>query len=284
MTQQIGDIRQQMCDIGQRIWQRGYCAGNEGNHSVRLDEDRVLCTPTGMSKGFLEPDDLCVVDMAGEQVEKNLNGRMRTSEVLVHLAIYKRFPEVGAVVHSHPPHAVAFCLANMPLPEGLHPEAELFLGKTVFANYATPGGPEVPQSFMDKMTPLTNTILLANHGSISLGRELMEAYHRLEILDNYCKQLLFTRLLGSVNVLDNSQMTDLLKAKQRFGFDDERLSSEAASGVGAQNDQYLAGFDTRPASTASNSDTGEVADRPVSAAALEQAVKVITEQIKRIMA
>lgn len=280
MNQQLWKIKQQVCEIGQRIWQRGFCAGNEGNHSVRIGENRVLCTPTGISKGFLEPADLCVVDMEGKQVEKNPKGRKRTSEVLVHLAIYKKFPEVGAVIHSHPPHAVAFCLANIPLPEGVHPEAEVFLGRTVFANYATPGGPDLPMSFMDKLTPLTNTILMANHGSISIGKDLTESYYRLEILDNYCKQLLLARQLGKVNVLNNQQMDELLKVKQRFGFEDDRLACAATGCVGPNNDQFLTNFNVQPMSASCNCDGGDVSKPSVgNDAEFERMVRAITDQI-----
>jgi len=280
MNQQLWKIKQEVCDIGKCIWQRGYCAGNEGNHSVRIGENRVLCTPTGISKGFLDPSDLCVVDMDGKQVEKNPKGRKRTSEVLVHLAIYKKFPEVGAVIHSHPPHAVAFCLANIPLPEGIHPEAEVFLGKTVFAGYATPGGPDLPQSFLDKLTPLTNTILMANHGSISIGKDLTEAYYRLEILDNYCKQLLLARQLGKVNVLDNNQMIDLLKVKERFGFKDDRLSCASTGCIGTENDQFLANFGVHPMTAACKCNSHDVAPKPAQDEELfEQMVQAITDQI-----
>lgn len=284
MDTPLWKIKQQVCEIGHRIWQRGYCAGNEGNHSVRIGPDRILCTPTGISKGFLDPADLCVVDMEGKQVEQNARGRKRTSEVLVHLAIYKKFPEVGAVIHSHPPHAVAFCLANIPLPEGIHPEAEVFLGKTVFAQYATPGKPDLPQSFIDKLTPLTNTVLMANHGSISIGKDLTEAYYRLEILDNYCKQLLLTQQLGRVNVLDNNQMLDLLKVKQQFGFSDERLSCVKDGCVGTQNEQFLANFGVQPMSAECRCGCGDVQSKPTATdPEFEKMVRLITDQIMASM-
>ena len=109
--QNLFHARQEMCDVGHRIWMRGYCAGNEGNHSVRIGEDRVLCTPTGVSKGFLTPDQITVVDMDGNQIDKQ-NKMKRTSEVLLHLQIYKARADVKAVVHSHPPHATAFAMAT----------------------------------------------------------------------------------------------------------------------------------------------------------------------------
>ncbi len=222
MPPPVEQLKQLMCEVGHRIWLRGYCAGNEGNHSVRLDDGRVLCTPTNISKGFMTPDDLCVVDMDGNPAEPNPNGRRRTSEVMIHLALYKVRPDVRAVVHSHPPHAVAFCLANVPLPVGVHPEAELFLGQTVFADYATPGSLDLTDSFIGRVTDATTTILLANHGSVSMGADLLDAYHKLEILDNYCKQLILARSVGQLNVLDEQQMRDLLEAKQRWGLKDDR--------------------------------------------------------------
>src|SRR3954465_9423710 len=118
-------LKEQMCDIGRRIWLKGFCAGNEGNHSYRMSENRILCTPTGISKSALKPDDICTVDMEGKQVAGK---RKRTSEVLLHLAIYKARPDVKAVVHSHPPHATAFAIAGVELPTCIHPEAEVFLG------------------------------------------------------------------------------------------------------------------------------------------------------------
>mgnify|MGYP006159639085 CR=1 FL=1 len=125
-----------MCEIGRRIWLKGFCAGNEGNHSYRIGPDRVLCTPTGISKGFLKPDDICTVDMEGKQVAGK---RKRTSEILMHLAIYKARPDVKAVIHSHPPHATAFAVAGVDLPTCIHPEAEVFLGAVKTAKYVTPG-------------------------------------------------------------------------------------------------------------------------------------------------
>ena len=239
----VYQLKKQLCEIGRNIWLRGFCAGNEGNHSVRISDDRVLCTPTGISKGMLDPEDICVVDMDGNQVEKNARGRKRTSEVMVHLAIYKARPDIKAVIHSHPPHAVAFCIANIPLPEGVHPEAEVFLGKTVYADYATPGGPKLPESFLHKLTPESNTILMANHGSVSFAKSLMDAYYLLEILDNYCKQLILARQLGQVNVLNSNQMTELLQLKQRFGMPDSRLACAPQGCASPQEQPFLTTFD-----------------------------------------
>ena len=135
--------RKDICELGRRMWQRGFCAGNEGNLSVRLGADLVLCTPTGVSKGFMRPEMMAVVDMEGKQVAAPA-GKRATSEIRLHLAIYRKRADVGAVIHSHTPHATAFaCAAEAnragALPMGVHPEAEVFLGRVPVVSYCTPG-------------------------------------------------------------------------------------------------------------------------------------------------
>ncbi|MEE9211679.1 MAG: class II aldolase/adducin family protein [Phycisphaeraceae bacterium] len=208
-------IKQQICDIGRRIWQRGLCAGNDGNISVRIDHGRLLCTPTGVSKGFITVDDLCLVDMAGNPIEPNPAGRNPTSELLLHLAIYKKRPDVKAVVHAHPPHAVAFAIANIALPQGVHPEAEVLLGRVPLARYATPGTQALSDRVIQMIGPDTNTVLMANHGSVSFCDDLLDAYHKLEVLDAYCHALLLAKSLGPPNTLTPYQRSDLMKIAYR---------------------------------------------------------------------
>ena len=258
MPHEIRKAKQEMCDIGKRIWQKGFCAGNEGNHSMRIGPDRFLCTPTGISKGFLEPDDICVVDGKGEQVERNANGRKRTSEILVHLAIYNKRPDVQAVVHSHPPHATAFAIAGIALPEGLHPEAEVFLGKVQTAPYALPSTQALPDSILPLVGPDTNTVLMGNHGSLNFSNSLIDAYYKLEILDAYCRILILTKELGQANVLNKEQMTDLLKVKQKFGLPDQRLACAPDGCIGQDNDEFIATFDVRPQTASCSCGGGHV--------------------------
>jgi L-fuculose-phosphate aldolase len=219
----IAEAKQLMCDIGRRIWQRGYCAGNEGNHSIRLGEDRVLCTPTGVSKGFLNPEMICLVDMDGQQIDKQSAYRP-TSEMRVHLAIYRQRSDVHAVVHSHPPHATAFAIAGMPIPEGIYPEAEIFLGRVPLSPFAMPSKAALADSLLPLIAVDTNTILMGNHGAVCFDAELTEAYYKLEILDNYCRILLLAIPLGGLRRLDAMQMRELLEVKSSFGFPDRRLS------------------------------------------------------------
>lgn len=252
MTASLWQTKKQMCDIGHRIWQRGYCAGNEGNHSVRIGEDRVLCTPTGISKGFLEPDDICVIDMDGTQVEANPAGRKRTSEILLHLAIYKQRDNIGAVVHSHPPHATAFAMAQMPVPEGIHPEAEVFLGKVPIARFAMPSTQALPDSITALMGPDTNSVLMGNHGTVSFSHDLIDTYYKLEILDAYCRILLLCTQLGRVNVLDRRQQAELLEVKEKFGLHDDRIACAPEGCIGVDNEMFMASLDVRPAGVTCN--------------------------------
>jgi len=284
MNTPVWQLKKQMAQVGHRIWQKGFCAGNEGNHSVRISEDRVLCTPTGISKGFLDAEDMCIVDMDGNQVEANPRGRKRTSEVLVHLAIYKKRPDVNAVIHSHPPHATAFAIAGITLPEGVHPEAEVFLGKVKTAPYATPSKQDLPDSITPLIGAETNTVLMGNHGSVSFSFDLTDTYYKLEILDAYCRILLLTKQIGRMNTLNTQQMTELLQVKKNFGLPDERLSCAPTGCVGQDNDEFLATFNVTPASASCSCNGGSVEHSShqldsVNNDAFEVMVQSITDQI-----
>jgi L-fuculose-phosphate aldolase len=200
-------VAAEMCEVGRRAWQRGYCAGNDGNYSVRLGPDRVLCTPTGVSKGFMSPDMLCEVGFDGRQ--RDGSGHRITSEIRVHLAIYAARPDVTAVVHAHPPHAVAFCLTHVSLPVTACPEAYCLLGDVPLAAYAAPGTDAVADAAVRVITPRTRAVLLANHGAVTFSDTLLDAYHRMEILDNFCRTLIAARSLGELRLLTPSQLDQL---------------------------------------------------------------------------
>ncbi|MBT4290255.1 MAG: class II aldolase/adducin family protein [Deltaproteobacteria bacterium] len=271
-------LKQEMCDIGHRIWLRGFCGGNEGNHSIRISEDRVICTPTGVSKGFLKPEMICTVDMKGNHIDKN-NKYTPTSEVLIHLEIYKKREDIKAVIHSHPPHATAFALVGMPIPEGLHPEAEVFLGRVPFADFAMPSKMDLADSIVPLIKSDTSTVLMGNHGAVCFSNTLEDAYYRMEILDNYSKILLLTKGLGKPKTLTNSQMQELLEVKQSFGLKDERSSCAADGCANDQNAPFLASFDYAP--SAVSNQNGEVVKKSSAPASNEMQflVSQITDQI-----
>ncbi|MCS6852244.1 MAG: class II aldolase/adducin family protein [Gemmataceae bacterium] len=215
-------LREQICEIGRRVYAKGFAAANDGNISVRLNDREVLCTPTMMSKGYLKPEDLCVVDYEGKQLRGT---RKRSSEILLHLAVYRHNPAVQAVVHCHPPHATAFAVAGEPIPKCVLPEVEVFLGEVPIAEYETPG----TQKFADTIVPFVqkcNTIILANHGTVTFGPDLEKAYWYSEIIDAYCRILILARQLGRVNYFSEKQTRELLELKKRLGYDDPRLHQE----------------------------------------------------------
>src|SRR5207248_2674828 len=159
-----------------------------------------------------------IVDMTGKQISGK---RKRTSEILLHLAIYKERSDVRAVIHSHPPHATAFAIADIELPTCIHPEAEVFLGPVKTAKYVTPGDTRLGESIRPFIKE-SNTILLGNHGAVCYGVDLEDAYYKLEIVDAYARILLLTKQLGSVRPLDADEMKELLALKTKFGMADPR--------------------------------------------------------------
>ncbi len=206
-------LKQEICEIGRRVYAKGFAAANDGNISCRIDDQRVLCTPTLTSKGFLKPDDICTVDMTGKQIAGR---KKRTSEVLLHLEIYKECPEVKAVVHCHPPYATAFSIAGQEIPSCILPEVEVFLGIVPTAVYETPGS----QAFADTILPFVKTskvTVLKNHGTVSWGATLEQAYFWTEILDAYCKMLLLAKQAGGVERISEPKVEELLDLKEQFG-------------------------------------------------------------------
>src|SRR6478672_680123 len=214
----VHQLKLEICDIGRRIYNKGFAAGNDGNISFRLGQNEVLCTPTMVSKGFLKPEDLCTCDMEGKQLSGK---RKRTSEVLLHLAIMKERPDVKSVLHCHPPHATAFAVAREPIPQCVLPEVEVFLGDVPITKYETPGG----QAFADTVLPFvkkSNVIILANHGTVSWGDTVEHAYWWTEILDAYCRIVLMAKNLGGFAYLTDPEMRELLAHKKQMGFKDPR--------------------------------------------------------------
>jgi L-fuculose-phosphate aldolase len=295
-------LKEQICEIGRRLYARGFAAANDGNITVRLNEREFLCTPTLVSKGFLKPEDICKVDIEGKQLA---GIKKRTSEVLLHLAVYKQRPDINAVVHCHPPHATAFAVAHEPIPKCILPEVEVFLGEVPVARYETPGG----QKFADTIAPFVkdcNTIILANHGTVSFGPTLENAYFNTEIIDAYCKILILARQLGRVNFFSEEQTKELLALKKRLGYDDVRFRDDDCPICGESSfDESYSDFVPEPyafryddpvpsargaASCAACAVNGKVVERngQVKAAPgevnMEELVRTITDQVMAALA
>ena len=276
-------LKQDICDIGKRIYDRGYAAANDGNITVRIGENEVLCTPTMTCKGFLKVDDICTIDMTGKQ----LSGRKkRSSEALLHLEIMKKRPDVKSVVHCHPPHATAFAVAREPIPQCVLPEVEVFLGETPITKYETPGGKEFAETvlpFVEK----TNVIILANHGTVSYGENVERAYWWTEILDSYCRILMLSKQLGNVEYLNQQKSQELLDLKEAWVWKDPRNTKEYEDCDICANDVFRESWnDTGVSRTAFDAPPAmsKTPDAPTAASAAsnidqEALVKAITDQV-----
>jgi L-fuculose-phosphate aldolase len=207
-------IKAEICKIGQRMWQRQLVSGSDGNISVRLNDEQILCTPTMCSKGFLKPSDICLMDINGEQLAGE---RRRSSEALLHLEILKARPDLMSVVHCHPPHATAFAITGRSVPMGAMAEADVFLGDVPIVPYETPGTAAFAQTILPFVHD-SNACLLANHGAVTYGPSLDQAYNLMEVLDAYCRILLLSEQLGPVQTLSSEYRKALTKIRERGGF------------------------------------------------------------------
>ncbi len=217
----IERLKKRMCDIGRRIWEKDYVDGNGGNLTVRVGDTFVLCTPTLISKGFMKPEDICMVDLDGNQVAGTLK---RTSEVNTHLGIMKRQPKAKACVHAHPPHATAFAVASVKPPTCMIPEAEVFLGEIGLAPYETPGTPENAR-VVGELGVDHQSIIMENHGVITWGKDIEDAYWKMENTDAYCKTLWIASQLGNgLKTFGPDKLQDLIRIRQDLGMDDKRAA------------------------------------------------------------
>jgi L-fuculose-phosphate aldolase len=212
-------LKEQLCDIGRRLWQREYVDGNGGNIAIRVGEDVALCTPTLVSKGFMKPEDMCLVDFEGNQLA---GAKKRTSEILMHLQMMKRQPKAVATCHCHPPYSTGFAVAGVLPPTCMIPEFEVFASVAI-APYRTPGTPEMGKLVAD-LVEKHNTILMANHGVVAWSHNGVEdAYFKMEILEAYCRTILVSAQLGvAPQTMTPGQLQDLLKIKQSLGIPDPR--------------------------------------------------------------
>jgi L-fuculose-phosphate aldolase len=205
----------EIVEIGRRMWIKGWVASNDGNVSIRLKDRGFLATPTGVSKGFLKPSMLVRLDEEGAARPGRACLRP-SSEIKMHLEVYRRRPDVGAVVHAHPPYATAFAVAGIPLDRCVLPEAVLTLGSVPVAPYGTPSTDEIPRSiapFIDE----SDVILLANHGALSFGTDLLTAYHRMETLEHTASIVHLAMGLGRVRTIPKAQVKKLMELREKLG-------------------------------------------------------------------
>ena len=239
---EIHTLKECICDLGKRMWQRNYTDGNGGNMTIRVGDNLVLCTPTLICKGFMKPEDMCLVDLNGTRVAGR---RPRTSECMTHLAIMKRQPKCKAVCHSHPPHATAFAVAGVRPPLCMSPEADVFLGEIGMAPYRTPGTPDVAdivgETGVDHMS-----VLMLNHGVITWGDHIEEAYWRMENTEALCRTVWVATQLnnGKMLTMTDEQERDLIEIRKSLGMDDHR--EHLPDNQLCNNDQFRPGVVCNP--------------------------------------
>ena len=209
------DIKIEMCEIGKRVYNRGMVAANDGNFSVKLSDNEFLCTPTGVSKGFMTPEYICKVDAEGNVIEAN-EGFKPSSEIKMHMRVYKEREDVKAVVHAHPMYATTFAVCGLPLTEPIMPEAVLSLGTVPLAKYGTPSTMEIPDAVSEYL-PYYDAVLLENHGALSYADSLMGAYHKMESLEFYARLLYQAKMLGGPKELTDEQVKRLYGMRRQYG-------------------------------------------------------------------
>jgi L-fuculose-phosphate aldolase len=201
------ESKELICEIGRRIYQNGFVAANDGNITVKLNDEEFLTTPTGVSKGYLTPDMIVKVDPRGEKLDGKL---APSSEVKIHLVMYAHRSDVNAVVHAHPPYATTFAVAHLPLDKYILPEAIIGLGAVPLVPYATPSTKELAEGLLPYLCRY-NAFLLENHGTLTIGPDLMTAYFKTETIECYAKILFLSMQLGKTNELPREKIDELFE-------------------------------------------------------------------------
>ncbi len=255
------ELKKLIIEVGKRIWTRGYVAANDGNISVLLNENEVLTTPTGVSKGFLTMEMILKIDRTGKVISGNTKYRP-SSEVKMHLEVYKERPDVKSVVHAHPPYATSFAVAGVPLNRCVLPEAVIFIGAVPTAKYGLPSTMEIPDAIREHIKN-SDVILLENHGALTLGSDLLNAYYKMETLEHTADIIWKAIQLGNLNVLPEFERDRLMGLREKFNLQSRVVPCDATPMPS----------NARPFSTAltlSDSDKKEIT---------EQAVRIIIEKV-----
>ncbi len=208
------ELKKLFVELGRRIWERNYVAANDGNMTVRLNDREILTTPTGISKGFMTTDMIIKVDYEGKVISGNPKYRP-SSEVAMHIDVYRERPDINAVVHAHPPFATSFAVAGIPLDKCVLPEAIIIIGAVPIAKYGLPSTSELPDNIRPHIQN-NDVILLENHGALTLGTDLLSAYHRMETLEHTANIVTKSIQLGNLGVLPEGERDRLMTLRDKF--------------------------------------------------------------------
>src|SRR5687767_553421 len=214
--------RQLICQIGKLLYERSYVVSSDGNVSIRLDDDTVLATPTMTCKGRMAPEDLALTDMDG----KPLGDKRASSELAMHLLIYRERPEIKAVCHAHPPHGTAFAVAGLAIDKPILSEVILTLGCVPLTDYGTPSTDELTEA-MKPFVKHHNALLMANHGAVAYGADLWQAFDRLETLEHTARIAILAKALGGANDLPQDAIEKLIDIREKAGYLKENARCQA---------------------------------------------------------
>ena len=209
------ELREQICDVCHKMWQKGWVAANDGNVSVKLEDGTFLATPTGMSKSFITPEKLVHIDMEGNILEAE-EGCRPSSEIKMHLRCYREREDVGAVLHAHPPVATGFAVANKPLDEYSMIETVIALGSVPVTPYGTPSTYEVPEAIAPYLGE-HDAVLLQNHGALTVGADVITAYYRMETLELFAQISLNAHMLGGAKEITWENIDRLISMREGYG-------------------------------------------------------------------
>ncbi len=234
-------IREEICAAGERLYRFGLVVANDGNISFRLDDNKILTTPTGVCKGDMSPEMLVVVDDSGRVLSEG----KPSSELPLHLFIYNERPDIRSVVHAHPPFATAFATAGLALDRCVSPEIITTIGSIPIARYGTPSTQELPESLRPYVQD-HEAILLANHGAVTMGRDIWEAYFKMERLEHYAKIILLSRMLGGEKELAAQEVEKLAEIRQSYGVEAVDPGCEVEPQRSPKEDDCGCGHDHQP--------------------------------------
>lgn len=288
------EAKKAIVDIGKRMYQKGFVAANDGNISCKVGPDTLWTTCTGVSKGFMTQDMLVKMNTSGKVL---MGSQKPSSEVKMHLRVYQENPEVMAVTHAHPPVATSFAIAGISLDKAVLPEAVVQLGTVPVAKYATPGTQEVP----DSIAPFCkdyNGVLLANHGALSWGKDVIEAFYRLESIEYYATILMYTgNIIGKQNELSCKQVNELLGIREQLGIVSGGAPSCAVKATNQQDVVSYGGNDSpdislkgvtplvRPSKGDLSCGCGSITEQKVDVeAAYKAKTEIIDEVVRRVVA
>ena len=250
------EIRKQICEVGKRIYIRNMAAANDGNISVKLNDWEWLCTPTGVSKGFMTPDYICKVDAKGDVIQAS--GKYRpSSEIKMHMRVYEKRSDVKAVVHAHPAFATSFAIAGIPLTQPIMPEAVIFLGCVPIAEYGTPSTMEIPDN-VEKYLPHYDAVLLESHGALTWGHDLLNAYHKMESLEFYAELLYRSKMLGGPKEFNRAQVKRLYDLRKQMGIPGKHPAELCLNKQGPNCHNCSSNFDTPVSSEATGDMVKEI--------------------------